>query len=263
MMSSRRKTPGPCKKVPRAAWRAAWRTVWCLLMAVCLVFAWGINADAGEKEERAWADAGFGSPEIESIDTQRFYPKTGPTVTHEVALTVVMFRGTGWKKKVILHRLKKMAAIYAQYGLRIGALKFVTADAPGGKIDFARPGNGDREIALRVPPTPKPILFYFRSIPKFNAYAWVEHSDNKDIPDAIKNTAWFSLSIGLELNKKIRHPGYVSEAHELGHVLLDSLEHVTDGVKNLMSGKHEYVTDTLTPEQCVKIKSSPLVRPVR
>jgi len=260
MMSLRRKIPGPCKKGPRAAWRAARRAVW---LAVCFVFVCGMMVEAGEKEEKRWADAGFTNPKIEFIDTRRFYHKTGQTFTHELDLTVVMFRGTDWKQKIILSRLKKMSGIYARCGLRIGTLKFVTADAPGGKVDFARPGDRDREIARRVPPTPKPILFYFRSIPKFNAYAWVEHTDNIDIPDAIKNTAWFSLSITMELNKKIRHPGYVSEAHELGHILLDSLEHATGGIKNLMSGNHEYVTDTLTPEQCVKIKSGPLVKPIR
>ncbi len=237
-------------------------TAWCAaLMVVC--FARGMWADAGAKEENLWAGAGFNKPGIEFIDTRRFYDKAGQTFTHEFDLTVVMFRGTDWKKKVILKRLKKMARIYARCGVKIGVLKFVTAGAPGGKIDFARPGNRDQEIARLVPPTPRPILFYFRSIPKFNAYAWVEHTDNKDIPDAVKNTAWFSLSITMKLNIKIRHPGYVSEAHELGHILLDSLEHVTGGVKNLMAESHEHVTDTLTPEQCRKIKSSPLVKPKR
>lgn len=240
-----------------------------MLIFLTVFFVYGQNtygqktkADAGDKEENIWADSGFNNPGIEEIDTRRFYEKPGQVFTHEFDLTVVMFRGTGWKKRVILRRLKRMAGIYARCGLRIGILKFVTTDAPGGKIDFARPGNRDHEIARLVPPAPKPMFFYFRSIPKFNAYAWVEHTDNKDIPDAVKNTAWFSLSITMKLNKEIRHPGYVSEAHELGHILLDSLEHVTSGVKNLMAESHDHVTNTFSPEQCEKLKSSPLVKPL-
>lgn len=212
------------------------------------------------KGENAWAAAGFDNPEIEFIDTDDFYRKQNSTFTHRFDLTVVMFRETEWKKKVILRRLQKMADIYARCGVRIGKLTFVTAEAPGGMIDFARPGHRDKEIAVKVPPTPKPIFFYFRSIPEFNAYAWVEHSDNDDIPDAIKNTAWFSLSVAMDLNKKLRRRGYISEAHELGHLLLDSQAHEPEGIKNLMAEKPEDTTGELTPEQCLNIKSHPLVK---
>jgi hypothetical protein len=233
---------------------------WVLSLALSLTAL--LARETIEKEEILWENAGFSKPEIEYIDTNRFYRKSGTVFTHTFALTVVMFRETGWEKKVILKRLKKVAGIYAQCGIKIGRIKFVTAGAPDGMIDFSRPGYRDQKIALQVPPTPKPILFYFRSIPKLNAYAWVEHSDNREIPGAIKNTAWFSLSAAMLLNKKIRHPNYVSEAHELGHILLDSLEHTPGGIENLMSDSYDHVTDQLTEEQCKKIKSHPLVTPI-
>ncbi len=215
-----------------------------------------------KKEEINWKNAGFLKPRIEYIDINRFYWKSKQIFTHKFDLTVVMFRETCWKKKVILKRLKKVADIYAQFGIKIGKIKFVTAGAPGGMIDFSRPGYRDQKIAQRVPPTPRPILFYFRSIPKLNAYAWVERIDNEEIPDAIKNTAWFSLSVAMLLNKKIRHPNYISEAHELGHILLDSLEHTPEGVENLMSDNYDHVNGQLTEEQCKKIKSHHLVTPI-
>ena len=233
---------------------------WVLSLALSLaaILAWG----AAGKEEIVWETARFSKPQIEFIDTNRFYRKSESVFTHTFDLTLVMFRETGWEKKVILKRLKKVADIYAQCGIKIGKIKFVRAGAPDGMIDFSRPGYRDQKIALQVPPTPKPILFYFRSIPKLNAYAWVEHSDNEEIPDAIKNTAWFSLSAAMVLNKKIRHPNYVSEAHELGHILLDSLEHTPEGVENLMSDSYDHVNDQLTREQCKKIKSHHLVTPI-
>jgi len=215
-----------------------------------------------EKEEEIWAGAGFVKPKVELIDVARFYKKTRQEFTHSFDLTLVIFRGTGWSKKVILQRLKKVAAIYAQCGVRLGQVKFVEAGAPGGIIDFAGPGGGDREIAQKTPATFRPVLFYFRSIPKFNAYAWPESSEDEDVSDALKNTAWFSLSVTMKLNIKIRHPKYVSEAHELGHILLDSLEHVGVGVENLMAESYEYENDLLTADQCRRIKEHRLVIPI-
>jgi hypothetical protein len=235
--------------------------IFCLLFFSLSFVAYGLGI--AEKEETVWVEAGFGKPKIEWIEVERFYRKSQQMFTHTFDLTLVMFRETGWSKRVILKRLQKVADIYAQCGIKFGRVKFVTADAPEGMIDFARPGYRDRKIARRVPPTPRPIFFYFRTIPKFNAYGWVETSDNKDIPDAIKNTAWFSLSVTMKLNVKIRHPNYVSEAHELGHILLDSLDHAPGGVENLMAENYDHVNDRLTPDQCRKIKAHRLVKSVK
>lgn len=215
-----------------------------------------------KQEISLWKRAGFTNPRLQQIDTKRFYKKSSDAFTHRFDLTVVMFRETGWTKKAILKRLKKVAGIYARCGVMIGKLTVVTAGAPEGRVDFARPGRRDKQIALRVPPSAKPIFFYFRSIPEVNAYAWPRSTDNDAIPDAIRDTAWFSLSVTMPLNKKIRHPGYVSEAHELGHILLDTLAHTPEGQMNLMAADYEHVNDQLTPEQCRKIKNHPLVKPI-
>jgi hypothetical protein len=67
----------------------------------------------------------------------------------------------------------------------------------------------------------------------------------------------------MKLNVKIRHPNYVSEAHELGHILLDSLDHAPEGVENLMAESYDHVNDHLTPDQCRKIKAHRLVKIVK
>lgn len=240
------------------------RDVSVLVIVILLVLAGAVHPTGNEtaSEEKRWADAGFGKPEIDWIDSGRFYPDSNQSFTHRLDITLVMFRGTGWRKKVVFKRLQKVADIYGRCGLRLGRIKLVIADAPGGMIDFVRPGYRDVEIAQKVPSTAKPIFFYFRSIPELNAHAWVQTQQDDEIPQAIRNTAWFSLSVTLKLNIKLRHPGYVSEAHELGHILLDTLEHVPDGVENLMAGDYEYVNDRLNPQQCEKIKSHPLVIPL-
>lgn len=238
-------------------------TLLCILFIFSLIGLIGpIRKSQLGNEEKVWSNAGFVNPNIEYIDVDKFYEKSQDVFTHSLDLTLVMFRRTGWHKKMILPRLRKLADIYAQCGIRLGQVKFVETGAPGDLIDFSRPGAGDVEIAQRVPPTFKPILFYFRSIPKFNAYAWPENTDNEDVAGALKNTAWFSLSVAMKLNIKIRHPNYVSEAHEVGHILLDSLEHTDIGVANLMAGRFEYENGEITSGQCTKIKEHPLVKPI-
>ncbi|MDQ1354609.1 MAG: hypothetical protein QG657_4918 [Acidobacteriota bacterium] len=236
-----------------------------VFLAMAVSAAGPIGNGKVENEDEIWARAGFVNPKVELINVDTFYEKIQQVFTHSFDLTLVMFRGTGWSKKVILRRLKKVADIYAQCGVRFGQVTFVEAGAPApeGVIDFGSPGgNAEQDIAQRVLPTARPILFYFRSIPKFNAYAWPESSEDEDVSDALKNTAWFSLSVTMKLNIKIRHPKYISEAHELGHILLDSLEHVGVGVGNLMAESYEYENDRLTHDQCRRIKEHHLVNPI-
>ena len=239
-------------------YRKALFLVWVFLLAGVAVAADPVEKDQMNNEEKIWAMAGFNKPKIEFIDVNEFYKKMQQEFTHSFDLTLVMFRDTGWSKKLIIQRLRKAASIYARCGVRLGQVKFVEAGAPGGVIDFGSPGAGDVEIAQKVPSTFRPVLFYFRSIPKFNAYAWPENSE-AEVSDALKNTAWFSLSVTMKLNINIRHPNYVSEAHELGHILLDSLAHVGTGVMNLMAASYDYENDQLTADQCRKIKEHHLV----
>ncbi|MCP4215218.1 MAG: hypothetical protein GY765_11200 [bacterium] len=229
---------------------------------VFYIFSFFLLSPALKGDERSlWKKAGFEKPRIVTIDSDGFYDKAAQFgFTHEFDVTLVMLRETGWKKKVLLGRIKRAAVIFARCGVRMGKVKLVIAGAPGGIIDFLRPGRADRHIAQKLPPTPHPVLFFFRSIPQFNAYSWVETTVNEAVPLYLKNTCWISLSVTMGLNKKIRHQGYVSEAHELGHILLDTLEHTPEGVVNLMSGDYRYVNDELTAAQCEKIKKHHMVK---
>lgn len=248
-------------------YRKALILLWIFLFVFSAAAASEVSARPVEKdqinnEEEIWAMAGFVKPKIEFIDVNEFYKEMQQEFTHSFDLTLVMFRDTGWNKKIIIQRLKKVASIYARCGVRLGKLKFVEAGSPGGVIDFGSPGVGDVEIAQKVPSTFRPVLFYFRAIPKVNAYAWPENTE-EDVSDALKNTAWFSLSVTMKLNIAIRHPNYVSEAHELGHILLDSLAHAGAGITNLMAESYDYENDQLTADQCRKIKEHHLVSQIK
>lgn len=232
---------------------------WLFVFSVTAAVVRTIEKDQVENEEKIWARAGFVKSKIALIDVNKFYEKTQQVFTHSFDLTLVVFRGTGWSKAVVLRRLKKVADIYAQCGVRLSQVKLVEARAPGGVIDFFSPGLGDTGIAQKVPSTFRPVLFYFRSIPKLNAYSWPEDTEDENVADALKDTAWISLSAAMDLNTKIRDPKYVSEAHELGHILLDSLAHAEVGEANLMAESYEYENDHLTADQCRKIKEHRLV----
>jgi hypothetical protein len=233
------------------------------LLFLSSIYCQFIGASTTSNEEQLWNERGFSKTSIVNVDIKQFYKKSPHQFTHQFNLTVVIFRHTEWTKKVVLRRLKRVADIYAQCGIKLGTVKLVVTGAPQGMIDFHKPGHRDQKIAQLVPPTPKPILFYFRSIPKLNAYAWIQNTDNDEIPEAIKNTAWFSLSVTMKLNKKIRHSKYISEAHELGHIFLNSLEHSPKHAMNLMSDSHDHVNDQLTEDQCWRIKSHHLITPIK
>jgi hypothetical protein len=238
------------------------RKLWLLFIGLSLLLPLHSQTPAEvEVERQKWQAAGFKDPEVRLIDTGKFY-RVGETFTHKFDLTLVLLRGSGWTKKAVVRRLQKLARIYAPYRIKIGLVKLVTADSPNGMIDFLRPGSGDIDIALKTPRTFKPIIYYIRSVPPFNAYSWIEHSDNEAVPDAIKNTAWISLTADMALNKKIRPPDYLTEAHELGHILLDSLQHHQAGAANLMAADYKLVSGLLEPHQVARIKRHPLVQPL-
>jgi hypothetical protein len=234
------------------------RKLWLLFVGLSLLLPFHSKAGA-EVERQKWRAAGFKDPEVRLIDIGKFY-RSDETFTHGFDLTLVLLRGSGWTKKTVVRRLQKLARIYAPYRIKIGVAKLVIAGSPNGMIDFLRPGTGDIDIARRTPRTFRPIIYYIRSVPPLNAYSWIEHSDNEAVPDAIKNTAWISLTADMELNKKIRPPDYLTEAHELGHILLDSLRHCQPGAANLMAADYKQVSGRLEPHQVERIKRHQLVK---
>lgn len=220
------------------------------------------GADGGAEAER-WNAAGFVDTHIEYIDGGGFYSAESITFDYTLDFTVVILRNSGWEKKKVLKRLERMARIFEHCGVHLGRIKFVEAGSPVGVVDFGKPGGWDRVIAEKTPGIRKPVLYYFRSIPKYNAFAWIQTQEDDDIPAELRDTAWFSLSVTQDLNEKIRGEGYVSEAHEVGHILMDSLEHWVGGEKNLMGEDYGVQNARLSLEQCERIRRSPLLIPKR
>lgn len=210
-------------------------------------------------EISAWSVAGFTNPKITDIDTQKFYRGAAYQFSHSFDLTLVMFRKTGWNKSSILKRIKKGAQIYARHGIRIGKLRLVVADAPSGIIDFWQPGGEDFQIARATPTKSRPVIYYIRAVPKLNAYSWLEKSVTGPVTPPLRHTIWISLAADMKLNKRRYRSSYATEAHELGHVFLNSQNHTAPGILNLMSEAPETADDSLTPKQIAIMKQHPLL----
>ncbi len=233
----------------------------CLAVAILLSSAAISGAPPENNQKTArWSNAGFANPKITAVKTKKFYRGGNYRFTHSFDLTLVMLRGTGWSKSSILKRIKKTALIYAQYGLRIDRLELVIADAPSGVIDFWQPGGEDFEIARLTPTKKRPVIYYIRAVPKLNAYSWLNNNVSTAVPKPLQQTVWISLASDMRLNKRRYRANYATEAHELGHVFLDSPEHTAPGILNLMSEAPETADDSLTPKQIAAMKKHPLMK---
>ena len=220
-----------------------------------------LGASPRHNEEIAvWSTAGFTNPKITTVDTEKFYRGAAYHFSHSFDLTLVMFRKTGWNKSSILKRIKKAARIYARHGIRIGKLRLVVADAPSGVIDFWQPGGEDFQIARATPVKNRPVIYYIRAVPKLNAYSWLERGVSGPVAPPLRHTIWVSLAADMKLNKRRYRSSYTTEAHELGHVFLNSQTHTAPGILNLMSDTPETADDSLTPKQIAIMKQHSLMK---
>ncbi len=234
--------------------------IFCLALVVLLLSRASIgSANKSHIEADQWSKAGFVDPKIVPIDTKKFYRRGAFRFSHSFNLTLVMFRGTGWTKPAVVKRLKKAAQIYGNYGIQIERATLVIAGAPSGVIDFWQPGGEDYDIARNTPPTSHPVIYYIRAVPKLNAYSWIRHGKQHPIPRPLQDTIWISLAADMPLNKKRYRQDYITEAHELGHIFLNSQDHTAPGIINLMSEAPETADSSLTPKQVNLMKRHPLL----
>jgi hypothetical protein len=172
----------------------------------------------------------------------------------------VLFRNAGWTKEEVITRFRGVAAIFSQCGIQITLATVVEADAPKNWIDVSWRGERrDLQIAKLAPETSKPILFFVRSDRDGNiAYAW-RRGNNPD--PHLSDTAWITAQVTRQSYRSRRDPSYLTEAHELGHILGDC-SHVDDGSRNFLAGRYNLLNDQIRQDQCDAMKRHPLVRPL-
>lgn len=212
-----------------------------------------------------WKKNRFGNPKIEYLDLSQSYAGAEPSLfTHEMDLTIVLFRKSGWKIDQIQARLELLTKVYSQCGVKISKAKLVQANAPHGWIDMDGchyfEGNRTFKLAALTPPTEKPVLYYVRSTTDESpACAGPLFNVGEDSP--MLNTAWMTTLLNEDPTQPWNFPQFSDEAHELGHVLLN-MSHVFKGPPNIMAGDAKIMSLDLTPSQCETMRKNELVRKI-
>lgn len=205
-------------------------------------------------ETQKWAAAGFGDPQITSINLSPANA-LNKTFTHKLNLSLVMFRNTGWTSELIQTHLRQVGEIYAQCGIALGTAKLVIVNPPNNWIDITL--SRDNQIAEMTPNMSKPTLYFVRSSQEGDAaYAW--NKDNCD-NESRCDTAWITNDVNAPSRRQLFSDKYNSVAHELAHIL-GNCDHVTDGSANLLGNTVDKLNGTILPQQCNEFKKHKSVR---
>ncbi|MCB0350727.1 MAG: hypothetical protein KDD38_06055 [Bdellovibrionales bacterium] len=218
-----------------------------------------------KSENRLWQNAGFENAKFETWPADMLYEPSiinDPGFTHEIDLSVVLYRGTSWDKESIRQRFKSMAKVLRQCKLKISKVKFIEADAYNGwlDVDGVIRKNGDREsqISEALPIKSRPVFVYLRSSRlTATGYAIPQYVVEESNP--AKDTIWMT-----ELSQQLS-PNTSLEAHELAHVLLNS-GHVDHGRnRNILHIKPNRQNNKIGNErggQCDQMKKYGAVRSI-
>lgn len=248
----------------------------------------------GTIDETQWLENGFVDPVANIYPLSSPQARGLPQVTHHMPLEVVHLRGSQWSVANIVERYSDVREIYRQCGIDVTQIRIVEVDAPV-TIDrkahkrmmtenLKRNPNADPtqiftssnliseydytvgdleqeshlELSERVPTQDHFVLIHVNNVngtsssgPEF-AYGgtarlnrhWLEHDITTRHTD----------------NPKYKnHNNYSVEAHELAHTLLNESHNNVTG--NIMDANNETRTNSMTPEQCEKMKNHPMLNP--
>ncbi|MBI3550683.1 MAG: hypothetical protein HY078_16725 [Elusimicrobia bacterium] len=231
--------------------------VWPTLVALVLA---GAELRAASEDERSrWANAGFGSPEVASLTLPP--AASSARITHELPLTLVMFRNAGWTPETVRATVERTAEILSQCAIGIRRVTLVVADAPESSPDIDAPGRGrDLRIGASIPPSEKPVVFFVGKTHDGNA-AWSfnrKYVELWRLDPRVLDTAWVSSEVLSASYRASRHPAYSPTAHELAHIL-GNRGHVEE--PNILSAFSP--NDRITEEQCGAFRAYELARRLR
>jgi hypothetical protein len=237
-----------------------------LFLALSLPLA-SARAASTEELQKTWANSGFNRPVVISLNRSQLTDPTDAAtrLTHQFSLTAVIYRDAGWSADEVESHIKRTAHIYAQCGIAISSATLVLADSPNGWIDIdgqtSGPNGNTERMAQMIPGRDRPVAFYVRSCRGGQtAFANPVFYSEKGAPGV--NTVWITLDVITPAYLKLRDPSYVPDAHELAHLLTNGGHVDDDSVRNVLSDYIDLVNDRFTPDQCARMKSSPLVSPL-
>jgi hypothetical protein len=196
-----------------------------------------------------WIIAGYSNPSIVSLDGYIYASSDEEQYTHGLELDVVVLRGSGWNNDTIKKRVKHLADIYKQCGLKFKNVKLIEIDPlVDGRLDFfpwyRKNGNNQGErarstdsLARSYPNSGKRFsITYIRSFTDgatgSSGPVWYYGLDN---PMLYKQ--FISLITNSDYFIKKRPSGYSIEAHEVGHALFECAHVGKDNIMALTSSK--------------------------
>lgn len=213
------------------------------------------------------ATAGFANAESTLMDMHAIAEDSSrfPKPTHEVSLTIVIGRGTGWDPAGVNSALAKVAAIYAQCGIRFRSITTTLADLP---YRYNEVNETRIEAIARLMPRafPKPTIYFTSKFIDENAtLGGGAYACSQGSCGAAKGSIWFTRQV---LNPPPTaanpHPGHYAAfegdplaipiAHEIGH-MLGLPEHVTGASPNVMQANSNLINESITAEQCEVFKT--------
>jgi hypothetical protein len=172
-------------------------------------------------------------------------------------IRVIVFKKTGWHKYEIEPRIALANQVLSQCGIQVTADEISYLDVPSSQFDINLAGDQNKltETGHRYPTNGKITLFYLRSSdPQQGAFSIRPSNNSAGVTDELRGSIWFTVY--TKLYESYIDESSSTEAHELGHLLLDQ-GHVSGNEKNFLQGDPKLLSDRVNPDQCEKMRSSP------
>lgn len=216
------------------------------------------NCFTAINEQQLW-EKKFRNVTIEPIDLS---DEKTRDFANQIDLDIIVLRGGGWSTTEIKKRYKDLAAVYAECEIGIRHAQIIEADSYVGvdvAFDIVEENlRGDMgRLALAAPENIHGRIraYHIRSFSNGNVgFAGSPHQKHllgEESP--VLNTIWITAVVNTESYKKKKAKGYLTEAHELGHVLTQA-GHITSNSPNIMTSKSQ--GRSFNQEQCLAMRDN-------
>lgn len=234
----------------------------CLLLLVFSAFTYA-KSDA---EKKIWRKVGL---EVNSIMNQSY--QRLPESYYYFDLTSVIFTEAGWTTELVESHFSKTNEIFKQCGIQIRNVKTVSVQAAKKfSLSISTPKDPMfSALVAKVNPQKNLHLFWIKNVNERSmAIAGAEFYMGKNhvalntilVSAEVESPNYWIIRDMNEAGQVLiyrRDSAYDVLAHELTHILANS-PHVEE--KNLLAGDALKLNGALTPEQCLRIQSYPLVK---
>lgn len=225
--------------------------------------------------EQEWQEAGYIDPRVTEFSPQL---DSEQTMTHEMDLSTIVLRGSGWDSEDAAEHMNMAANVLAQCGIRVNSVTISEVDRPNMSVDFLSPDEArdSAEVHLRQtrqddfvrsnPIQSRPVVVFARDTGWRNsAYANTSRTfhHNQDVPTDLtyEQTPRLNYTF-ISRSARVSFPRFSTVAHELAHLLCQCSHR--DGEPNLLSTfpSRGNNTNRIPDDLCQVFKRSPLVNQI-